>query len=288
MSGRRFQRTLTGFAALLLPAIGNASPLRKPSLRLFDEVLLTTAQDDFEGRDGEFLEALSWQTERLSHSGRAGPHLACAEYGEGRRALSQLGSFLSSPASVRRVSNSVAQGACFIATASPTEVAVLSESPRVYTLRVFVPLPSALKLAPGLLEYQTELGNAGRLTTTHGRRMRIDNVRGLSVAFSPGALPIRDSTTGPFIDALHETLMSDSIDLQAANLWSDGGMLEGDNGHLSRRKGTMLAREWTKAADVVHKLSSAAGGPTPGEICLWDGLVMRNTDDDVLVITGKA
>lgn len=66
----------------------------------------------------------------------------------------------------------------------------------------FGPVPSAMKLAPGLLNHEGRTRGskcAGKqeqpkqLATTHGPRMRFENLVGLDVSLSPGVLPAKDS-----------------------------------------------------------------------------------------------
>ncbi|CAN0368737.1 unnamed protein product, partial [Laminaria digitata] len=134
-----------------------------PSLRLVEETLLTTAQLDFSGHEQAYQAATRWNGERLQASQGSddelllplrAPHLACAEYGHGREAASRLKAFLS-PEAVRPVYHSREHGACFLATASDAQAAAFSAEPARFELTSVGPFPSALKIAPGLLDHGT-------------------------------------------------------------------------------------------------------------------------------------
>lgn len=285
---------------LVLPAVTNGASVQAvSSLRLFDQVLITTAEQEFAGHDKAFTTAINWHRERLAREGRAAPHLICAEYGKGRQSSLELERFLGNSESFRRVSNSRAQGTCFMVTASSAQAAALSEHPTEYGLSLVGPLPSVLKIAPGLLDHEASpmppstsgQERSARLATTHGRKMSLDNVGGLSVALSPGTLSAarRDSAkiSGRLIEALHQSLMSDAVDLHAANFWSDRGMLEGHR--KGSAEGALRAREWTRAAQVVHELcgeTAVKEGPTPGDICSWDSIIFHHAGGDTLMVTG--
>lgn len=256
-------------------------------LRLLEDVYLSTAKEDFNGHSVAFDDAVAWHRERLYQGGRSGAHIACAEYGDGLRARSSLDDFLGS-ATVRPLTNHKEHGTCFIATASPAQARSLLERPAAYGLSLFFLLPSVLKLAPGLLDHGNH-DEAGpepvRLQTTYGDRVQMtNNVHGLSLVLSPGLLPADDiSSSDQFISSLQESLMSRSIDLHAANFWSDPDMVDG---HQARPEGSLRAREWTRAAHMVHQLSSTEG-PGPGDICSWGDLTVYHADDDTLIVTGN-
>lgn len=256
-------------------------------LRLLEEVYISSANDDFRGHRAAFDDAIAWHRERLHQRESSGSYVACADYGDGLQARSSLEKLLT-PSAVRLLSNHKEYGACFIATASPTQAATLSERPISYRLTLFFPLPSVLKLAPGLLDHGHDEKSgimSERLQTTYGKRVEItNNVHGLSLALSPGLLPAHDvSNSADFIASLQESLMSRSVDLHAANFWSDPDMVDS---HQARPEGSLRAREWIRAAHVVHQLSSIEG-PSPGDICSWGNLLVHHVDDDHVVITGE-
>ena len=278
---------------------GKISPPPYLSLRLVETTLRTTAKLDFGGHEQPFQEATRWSRERLrasrgDYEPRA-PHLACAEYGHGREAASRLKAFLSREA-VRPVYHASEHGACFLATASDAQAAAMSADPARFELTSIGAFPSALKIAPDLLDHDSSAsfretssaakeGNneSGRLTTRHGYLTRIDGIEGLSVELSPGTLPARSLEADAFIRNLLEGLMSESVDLHACNFWSDPSMSGGE--HLARPEGALRGREWSRAATVVHELSEAAG-TTPGDVCSWGGLSAHHAANDVLLVSG--
>ncbi|CAN0357292.1 unnamed protein product, partial [Ectocarpus fasciculatus] len=183
---------------------------------------------DFHGHAGAFEAAATWDGERLRHSqdDTRAPHLCCAEYGHGRETLSRLKQFLS-PEAVRVVSHSEDHGACFLASASYAQAAAIMEDQEQFELESFSPFPSALKLAPGLVDHseshdEEEASNGvDRLSARHGETMRMSNVEGLNVKLTPGTLPARSAGAESFINELLGDLMSASVDLHATNFWSD-------------------------------------------------------------------
>lgn len=278
---------------LLLAAPAAAKESSRPSLGQISKVLLTTAWDDFEGDDAGFGAATAWHGDKLlERPSRKAPHLACADYGQGRRAMKKLEGFLSE-AAIRRASNSKDDGTCVFATASSSEAATVSQDLEAYGLTSFGPVPSALKLAPGLLSHERKpRDSAGaqqhheRLATTHGKRMRFENVVGLDVALSPGVLPIKDRRAGAFISDLLDGLMAASVDLHANNFWSDASLPE-DLRADPWAGAALRSWEWRRAADVVHELSTEVGGPTPGDVCSWGDLRVHHAGSDFLMIKGE-
>ncbi|CAM9424824.1 unnamed protein product, partial [Sphacelaria rigidula] len=253
-------------------------------LGLLDAVHLSTARDDFNGNNAAFDDAIAWHGERLYQSGSSGAHVACAKYGGGLQARSSLGEFLS-PECMHPVSNHKVYGTCFILTVSPTQAAKVAERPAAHGLCAFFALPSAVKLAPGLLHHgSSDARESERLQTTYGNRTTMtNNVYGLGLTLSPGVLAANGVSEKDFITALQESLMSATVDLHAANFWSDPTMLKA---HNARPEGALRAREWTRAADVVHQLSFKEG-PTPGEICSWNDIsILRYYHGDGLIVTG--
>ncbi|CAM9790716.1 unnamed protein product, partial [Ectocarpus fasciculatus] len=269
-------------------AVASGSP---PALALVENALLTTAKDDFNGHAGAFEAAATWDGERLRHSqdGTRAPHLACARYGEGQETSSRLKQFLSTEA-VRVVSHSEDHGACFFASASYAQAAAIMEDQEQFGLESFSPFPSALKLSPGLVDHsesrdkdeETRSGR-DRLSATHGARMRMPNVEGLSVELTPGTLPARSAEAASFVNDIVGDLMSTSVDLHSTNVWSDPRMAAGE--HLSSPAGAVRANDWSKAASVVHELSEAAG-TSPGDICSWNRISVHHPGDDSLLVSG--
>lgn len=278
------------------------------------------------------------------------------QQGGAHGALLHLRANLPSESHARVVFNSEKNGACFVLTASPDEASAIVEEDAGGRLLAFMgPFPSILKFAPGLLEYQQRPVSIGghddkgggvstraaavndhaneddgrcqgsdkrhdRLTTTHGRRLRHGDVRGLSVELSPGLLPataaasaasaafaspapaaVKGTATSYFRSLVSKwlvDLMSPSLNLHTTSFWSDPGMLNGVNGHLTRSGGELRAREWTRAADVVKNFSvvhrarageegSGGGRAAPGDVCGWDAVAIHHTGNDLLVVAGS-
>ena len=270
------------FALALTPSESAASSLPYPSLGIVESALLTTASDDFDGSATAFEAAAKWNEEKLRASGQVlAPHIACTRYGRGRETLSRLEGLLSSEA-VRPLSQSREHGSCFLATASHAQVGVIAAMRDRFGLESLAPFPSVLKLAPGLLEHPTSI-RTGRLSTNHGRSMRMDSVEGLTVELSPGALSKQSFEANGFLEDLLEDLMSASLDLRSSNVWSDPTMLEGE--HLTTPGGTVRGHEWSKAAALVHELSKS-GKTSPADICSWDSVSVHHSADDVLLVKG--
>lgn len=289
------------------PWASDKNSLAYPPLGLVETALLTTAKSDFNGHAKGFEAAAAWTTARLraktgaiidsSGSGQQeeilprAPHLACAEYEGSREAFSRLQQFLS-PEAVRPACHSKEHGACYFVTCSDNQAAAILEEQ--LGLKSFAPFPSALKLAPGLLDHDDNVEEetsgdydgleGNRLSARHGSLARKDNVIGLSVELTPGTLPAHSLSAGSFIIDLLGDLMSESLDLHATNFWSDPAVREGGE-HLTTVGGAVRGRDWSKASTVVHKLSEAAG-TSPGDICSWDGVVVHHGGDDLLLVSG--
>lgn len=279
-------RNLTVLALLVATATANGASVRpRLPLALVEQVLVSTAHDEFENY-AVFEAATKWHGERLLQSpSRQAPHLACAEYSNGSQALLKLEARLPSGA-IRKVSNHKLHGTCFIVTASASTAADMNDHMRDFDVTSFGPIPATLKLAPELLDHDGPELEEGRLTTRHGERMRLENVIGLDVALSPGVLTTREEAD-TFISDLMQGLMSGSLDLHRNNFWSDS---DGDHDDVSRSHpgGALRAREWTRAAGVVHGLSDSGGGHSPGDICSWGDLNVRYAGSDTVYITGKS
>lgn len=274
-----------------------ARPVTPAGLALVEEALVTTAGEDFGGTEAAYQSAVKWQHRRLSPQTGPGqhraPYLACFEYADAREAMDSLERLLPAATSIRRVTLRKQHGACFLVTLeSPAEAAALAEK-LPQDLVQFDPFPSALKLAPGLLDHQGLASDGDdndtqrdRLSTKHGARMRGDSVAGIVVELSPGVLPAHDPLAGAFIVDLKAGFMSTSIDLQGKNFWSDPTMVDGENGHRAHPAGALRTREWGRSADVLRVLSMD-GGTTVGDICSWGKIQMHHSTDDVLLVTGK-
>ena len=288
MSSRSRVATAFVLASVASTPWGLATSLPRPSLSVIERALVTTAKDSFNGHAKGFEATAQWDGERLeaSQANTRAPHLVCAEYSRGREAISHLHLYLSSDA-VRPVSHSTANGACFFVTASHAEARAISGNAQPGQLSI-APFPSALKVAPGVLEHavtrdQVGQSQQGRLSTTHGHSMRMGNVEGLSVELSPGTLLAHSSQAGVFIAQLLGDLMSESIDLHATNVWSDPSAANGE--HLTTPEGASRRRDWSMAAKLVHELS-VAGRTIPGDICSWDRISVYHAASDLLLVTG--
>lgn len=62
-------------------------------------------------------------------------------------------------------------------------------------------------------------------------------------------------------------------------------MFEGENGHFARPEGKLRAREWTRAARVVHGLTQQDNNSV-GEVCSFDRANLQLADDDFMAVTG--
>ena len=255
-----------------------------PSLSLLERALRTTATHDFDGHDPAYQAAVNWDRQRLrdKFSHQRAPYLACAEYREDREVMNRLKEFLS-PEAVRPASNAVETGACFIVTASNEQVTSISAHAEQFWLLSVGPFPSALKLAPGLLDHNDNGNSSERLTTTHGERMRMANVEGLSVELAPGTLRMHAPEAISFAKSLLEDLTSKSLDLHIGSVWSDPTMVGADH-HLTNG-GAWRAREWIRAADVVEELTEAVD-TSPSDICSWDNTAIHQASDNVLTVSG--
>lgn len=274
----------------LLPWV-SASSLPYPCLGFVERELLTTATDEFGGNAQLFANAVKWNQDRLraTHSSIStksqairAPHFACGEYDRGRDIFSRLEGLLSSGA-VRAVSHSSEHGVCFLVTASHAQVGQILADDDQFGLTSLAPFPSAMKLAPGLLEHRND-SRTGRLSASHGTSLRLGNVEGLSVELSPGTLPAQSPKADSFIENMLEDLMSESLDLIGINFWSDESMFEDENldgpGVAARR------RDWGMVATLVHELARS-GSTSPGDICSWGSVFVDHPADDILLVQGR-
>lgn len=155
-----------------------------------------------------------------------------------------------------------------------------------FGLDTFSPFPSALKLAPGLVDYvdaSTYDGSSPRLTTTHGPLLREGKVDGLIVELSPGILLESADGSDSFVDSLMSGLLSDSLDLHASNVWSDPAVARQE--HHATSGGAVRGREWRRAAAVVHEISALAQ-IQPGDVCSWNEVTVHHSGNDVLILSG--
>lgn len=264
-----------------------ASGLPPPSLSFVENALLTTATLDFKGHEGAFWAAMRWDGEQLRENEDHRPHLACVEDGQGAEAAACLRAFLG-PDHVRAVSSSSTHGTCFIVTASHKDSTAMLADPTTFKLLTnFGPLPSALKIAPGILEHGVDhegsRNSTDRLATTHGSLMRMENVVGLNVELSPGSLPANAAGADILISDLMKDLLSESINLRDSNVWSDPAASGGH--HVAIPEGALRRREWSRAASVLQELGSMAA-ITPGEICSWGSLSFDHAAADLLLVSG--
>lgn len=333
---------------------------RHPPISVIHGVLLTTAADNFGDHQGAFTAAAEWHEARL-HSlapDRPAPYLACAapphhsnDDGNARvpaqRTPHLQGLLDSGAAGGRVVSSSDEHGVCVLATATPREAERVFLSSEGSSSSDGVPykwvaFPSALKIAPGLLDHGSN-GNGDdggavgggregqRLATTHGERLHPRKPRssksngndgrnrsingdtsgpspvvGLTVELAPGVLAAAHRSDGgggggdwhdgaeDLVREWREELVSSSLNLHEMSYWSAGWAdselaAGGDSDKSTGRAGAgeRLAREWTRASDVLRDLGGVDGGPVIGDICSWDELVIFHTDHDVLALRGK-
>lgn len=264
-----------------------------PALDLVESVMLTSLSRDFAGHHGAFVAAHHWQRQRLLDKDQPSPYLGCVDYGGAQDARKHLEHYLSTP-DIYSVSNTQDHGACFIVTALPTEAEMILNDPSAFGLRSAGPFLTTLKFTPGLLdegasqEANVSKNSPSELRTTHGRKMKIPGIRGLTVRLSPGVMKARDASTTVLIKDWHSSLLStSSIDMRLSNFWSDANMLEGEDGHMSHPGGKLLAQEWTRAADVVRDMTRM-DNTSVGEVCGWSGVHVQAVEHDIVLITGKS
>lgn len=236
-------RSVTSTATTKQEASGPSKGLPYPPLSVIHGNLLTTAEEAFGGHQGSFDSSADWHSKTILRSDQPAPYLACtaADDTNGSRdhaleALAYLRQVLSShPSRVRVVSSSDEHGVCFFASATPAEAETVRRASNnndnrnnnngnhlstngVPLLASWVPFPSSLKLAPGLLDHvgKSESGDtrdpmdqdkgvggnthddAGktnnyrqrRLSTTHGRSLNTvgSEAHGLTIELAPGVL----------------------------------------------------------------------------------------------------
>lgn len=314
-----FFAVLTGNACVLCTASPQQAadqrsslllPSRPPPLPLVENTLLTTAKDDFAGSEDAYESAVSWHLERLQGAPQSRdtttaapcPFIACGPYSTAQEIISRLQSTLP-PRAIRKLHLGKEHGVCLMLTMASIEAAAaISEDLPTHNLLSFAPFPSTLKLAPGLLEHNSDLAESrhgtARLATTHGENMRVGEVLGLTLQLSPGVLPAHHEDAGPFIDELLQYLMAESLDLHEINFWSASGTMSagvssgGDHGARPASV-TVRAREWHRAAEVVHGLSGKGGdgggavARSPGDVCGWEHVSVHHAGADILFLTGR-
>lgn len=267
-----------------------------PPLSLVKDVLTSTANNDFVNNHSAYLAASDWHIRKLSRCSddAKAPYLVCADYRDGRQALTALRQQWSRSA-VQPVANSNAHGSCFLLTVRPSEASTLLSSPSTFYLTNAGPVIPTVKLASGLLDYGPSVDpvsdqNDGStpLRVTYGEQMKLGGVRGLTVRLSPGVLPIGDSSAKVFLRDWRTGLMSDETDVHAASFWSDPDAPHDIDGHhvAGHAAGMTRVREWNKAAAVIHDLA-AEQGRSPGETCQWQRLKVHQVDHDLLLVEGN-
>ena len=267
-----------------------------PALELVREITSSTAFADFAFNDVAYAAASQWYSDhlRLGDVEARAPYLVCAEYNHGQEAVALLQQRYSASA-IQPISNSKERGlSCFLVTASTQDAVSMLSDPEQFNLVTAGPFVPTLKIAPGMLEYQGSPGesfdgSATGLRTSHGERMKLSNVRGLSVRLAPGVLPAHDESGAD--DALIHRwltgLMSDEFDMFSTNFWTDPEAPAGPSGHVAdHEEGIVRIREWTRAAVVVHTLAEEYG-KSPGEVCSLGRTTLRYVDDDLLVVEGE-
>ena len=266
---------------LLLPI-----PLLAVDLDKVHKITVSSASTDFAtDNSAGYIAASKWCGERLRRdvvrNSRA-PYMVCAEYSEGREALTSLETNFGMSA-IQRVSNSEAAGSCFIVTASPSAATDMLSTPGTLSLLSAGPFLPSLKLASGLLDHGLELSDLpGRLRSTYGADVLLDGVHGLTVRLSPGILPLTrgEPRAREFVRSWHDEIMK-TASVKSLSFWSDPDF---DRSALDKTR----VREWSRAAAVVDDLASKDGRPV-GEVCKLGNLRrMHHVGDDLLKVEGEA
>lgn len=286
----------TDHVAAFLVLVASSSPVLGVDLGKIQAITASSAFDDFARSQSAYSAASSWYTDRLSHDAAEGsraPYVACAGYKQGRHALTSLETAFTKSA-VHRVSNTEADGSCFIVTALPSSATAVIRAPEDFDLLSAAPLLPSLKLATSLLDHGPDtsprLGAAddfdlsdhsAPLRSTYGEGMTLDNVHGLSVRLSPGVLTAGggESFAEAFLRDWHADLTSESVNMRRASFWSDS---DADRSEYDVTR----VREWSRAAAVVDGLASKSAR-TVGEICGFGKLKLRHVADDLVLVEGK-
>lgn len=276
----------------ILEAGGDGPSLRIPPLNLLKTVVSSTAARDFADNTVVYEAAAAWDSKKLRMMDAQAPYLACAEYGKGQEARVRLERALS-PASVKLLSHTKEHGTCFLASATPSDAAVLSERLEEHALTSAGPYLRSLKIAPDLLDQLlvsdagSTRGSSRRLRTSSGKAAKDQRPRGLTVRLTPGTTVLREGGVGALFDEWREAFVSQSLDLWRATFWSDPDVRqeESDDHPADHAEGLERIQEWSRAAQVVHDLADARG-LSPGEFCGWGAGSLHLVDDDLLVIEG--
>lgn len=137
--------------------------LQYPPLSVIQGTLITSAEKDFSGDEGAFFRSVHWHTrtkldadDRIQHPAA---YLACTphEFPDGLAVLRSLQVLSSSESTVRVVSSSEEYGICFFVTATPEQAEYIRSSCPLFSnggSGTWMPYPSTLKLAPGLLDHE--------------------------------------------------------------------------------------------------------------------------------------
>ncbi|CAM9625709.1 unnamed protein product, partial [Ectocarpus fasciculatus] len=259
-------------------------------------ITASSAFDDFARSQSAYSAASKWHADRLSNDAAEGsraPYVACADYKQGRHALTSLETAFTKSA-VHRVSNTEADGSCFIVTAFPSSATAMIRAPDDFALLSAAPLLPSLKLATSLLDHGPDTSphppgaaddfglsdHSAPLRSTYGEGMTLDSVHGLSVRLSPGVLTAGggESFAEDFLRDWHADLTSESVNMRRASFWSDS---DADRSEYDVTR----VREWSRAAAVVDGLASKRAR-TVGEICRFGKLRLQQVDDDLLFVEG--
>lgn len=213
---------------------GTPTSLQYPSLSVIQGTLITSAEKAFNSDEGAFFSSVDWHRrtnlntdDRVHHPAA---YLACTprDFPDGLAVLRRLQALSSSESTVRLVSSSDEYGICFFVTATPEQAEYIRSSCPLFSnggSGTWMPYPSTLKLAPGLLDHEgafasdssdgnnrsgddkgdrgTGKGKAGdsspsaRLTTTYGKSLKFPRddgrfsspINGLTIQLAPGILP---------------------------------------------------------------------------------------------------
>lgn len=264
-----------------------------PPLSVVETVLATTASTEFQGNEELYHSASDWDRERLVAHGRPGLHLACSLYENGGKSLSNLRQALGH-SSIQRLSNDPVHGTCFFVMAAASDSVVISKDPGRYGLQTFGVFPSVLKVSHGVLDFTTDdngLLEADRsLTATYGKAMHYPNIAGLEVKLSPRMWQTNPQESAATISKIVDGLLAPSLELHHTSFWSqlterNAGTGEQDGHPASNSR----AREWRKAADLLHELGSdGKHGSTLAETCSWDSLRVLHPNGRFLVLAGES
>lgn len=214
---------------------GAPTRFQYPPLSVIQGTLITSAEKAFNRDEGAFFSSVDWHRrtklnadDRIHHPAA---YLACTppDFPDSLAVLRHLQALSSSESTVRVVSSSEEYGICFFVTATPEKAEYIRSSCPLFSnggSGTWMPYPSTLKLAPGLLDHEgtfawdsnggndrsgdhngdrrrTGKGKAGdsfpsvRLTTTYGKSLKFPRddgrfsspINGLTIQLAPGVLP---------------------------------------------------------------------------------------------------